>query len=32
MEMPPQFILRSHDGKKAYMDVTITFNNLVAAE
>ena len=32
MEMPTQYVIRSPEGKKVYVDVTITFTNLVAAE
>lgn len=32
MEMPTTYIIQSPDGKKVYMDVTINFTNLVAAE
>lgn len=32
MEMPAQFIIRSPNGRKVYMDVTINFSELLEAE
>lgn len=32
IEMPLQFVIRSFDGKKTYMDVTIKFSGLELAE
>jgi hypothetical protein len=32
MEFPTQFVVRSPEGRKVYIDVTITFTGLTAAE